>query len=235
MLFGEKTEKTSTVIAGLKGQKRVGTEAEGRHGVARRQRKSRTGAEGRCGNAQGDPHGERSPGIGQSPRSPGHGRNGADALHRAEKIEVPHASLQPGDPCPKCEEGTVYETSRPGCWCGWWARRRWGPRCTISRSCVAISAAWSSRPSCRRAWSTEKYDATVGQHDCPAEVRDRDAFQPRGDAAREPGHSLASLDPVGHRRGPGRACRAGLRGTDPASGPRRRGSQRRHRRSRFWS
>ena len=25
-----------------------------------------------------------------------------------------HESLQPGDPCPKCEEGTVYETGRPG-------------------------------------------------------------------------------------------------------------------------
>ena len=56
------------------------------------------------------------------------------------------------------------------------------------------------------------------QHDCAAEVRQRDAFQPRGEAAREPGHSLAGLDAVGHRRGPGRACRAGLRGTDPASG-----------------
>ena len=27
---------------------------------------------------------------------------------------VPHESLQPGDPCPKCEKGTVYETGRPG-------------------------------------------------------------------------------------------------------------------------
>ena len=45
---------------------------------------------------------------------PGHGRNGADAYTGAEKIVVRHASLQPGDPCPKCEEGTVYETGRPG-------------------------------------------------------------------------------------------------------------------------
>ena len=43
----------------------------------------------------------------------GHGRNGADAYTAAEKIEVPHPSLQPGDPCPKCEKGTVYETNRP--------------------------------------------------------------------------------------------------------------------------
>ncbi len=44
----------------------------------------------------------------------GHGRNGADAYHGAEKIEVSHESLQPGDACPDCEKGTVYETSRPG-------------------------------------------------------------------------------------------------------------------------
>ena len=44
----------------------------------------------------------------------GHGRNGADAYTGAEKVVVRHESLQPGDPCPKCEEGTVYETGRPG-------------------------------------------------------------------------------------------------------------------------
>ena len=44
---------------------------------------------------------------------PGHGRNGAGEYTGAEKIAVPHASLQPGDPCPKCEKGTVYD-SRPG-------------------------------------------------------------------------------------------------------------------------
>ena len=47
-------------------------------------------------------------------RTKGHGRNGADAYTGAEKIEVRHQSLQPGDPCPKCETGTVYETHRPG-------------------------------------------------------------------------------------------------------------------------
>lgn len=44
----------------------------------------------------------------------GHGRNGADEYEGAEKIDVPHESLQPGDACPECGEGTVYETSRPG-------------------------------------------------------------------------------------------------------------------------
>ena len=49
----------------------------------------------------------------KTPRK-GHGRNGADAYTGAEKIAVRHESLQPGDPCPKCEQGTVYETGRPG-------------------------------------------------------------------------------------------------------------------------
>ena len=44
----------------------------------------------------------------------GHGRNGADAYRGAEKIQVPHESLQPGDACPECGDGTVYETARPG-------------------------------------------------------------------------------------------------------------------------
>jgi transposase len=44
----------------------------------------------------------------------GHGRNGADAYAGAQKVVVRHETLQPGDPCPKCEEGTVYETGRPG-------------------------------------------------------------------------------------------------------------------------
>jgi transposase len=43
-----------------------------------------------------------------------HGRNGASAYTGAEQIEVAHPSLQPGDPCPTCTTGTVYETGRPG-------------------------------------------------------------------------------------------------------------------------
>jgi transposase len=45
--------------------------------------------------------------------SPGHGRNGADAYHGAQRIEVPHPSLKPGDPCPTCLKGTVYDKA-PG-------------------------------------------------------------------------------------------------------------------------
>jgi hypothetical protein len=47
------------------------------------------------------------------PPPKGHGRNGADVYTGAEKIQVPHESLQPGDVCPDCQQGTVYEF-RPG-------------------------------------------------------------------------------------------------------------------------
>jgi transposase len=44
----------------------------------------------------------------------GHGRNAADAYRGGEWIDVPHASLQAGDACPDCRQGTVYELGSPG-------------------------------------------------------------------------------------------------------------------------
>lgn len=98
MLFGEKTEKTATVTghppaAGAADAASPTTVASGGDGEA---------------NAEGP--GDSS----TSPPAQGHGRNGASDYSGAEKIEVPHSTLQPGDPCPDCEKGTVYETGRPG-------------------------------------------------------------------------------------------------------------------------
>jgi len=47
-------------------------------------------------------------------RKKGHGRNGADSYPGANRIQVPHESLKAGDPCPDCEQGTVYAVSRAG-------------------------------------------------------------------------------------------------------------------------
>ena len=47
------------------------------------------------------------------PPPQGHGRNGAAAYRGAKRIEVPHDSLEPGDACPECGQGTVYEKA-PG-------------------------------------------------------------------------------------------------------------------------
>jgi transposase len=48
-----------------------------------------------------------------APAPKGHGRNGAGAYTGATRIDVPHPSLKAGDPCPACQEGTVYEKA-PG-------------------------------------------------------------------------------------------------------------------------
>ncbi len=103
MLFGASTEKTAAVLGSGKDSQSppgrevaVSTTAAAESGVGAT---SAVAAEGE--------------GAAKSPPK-GHGRNGADAYTGAEKIAVPHESLQPGDPCPKCEKGTVYETGRPG-------------------------------------------------------------------------------------------------------------------------
>lgn len=47
------------------------------------------------------------------PPKPGHGRNGASAYGGAHRIKVAHATLKPGDRCPECLRGKVYEQKEP--------------------------------------------------------------------------------------------------------------------------
>ena len=100
LLFGASTEKLAAVLGGLKDSQSPAVDAS----VAE-------------ASAEGDavapsPAAEAKEGAKEPAK--GHGHNGADAYAGAEKIEVRHDSLQPGDPCPECNEGTVYETDRPG-------------------------------------------------------------------------------------------------------------------------
>lgn len=95
LLFGSKTEKTTAVVGGGKESEAPPSEDSGAEPFDE------------CG-AEADAEDDSA-----NPR-PGHGRNGADAYVGAEKVEVPHESLQPGDSCPECQKGTVYETGRPG-------------------------------------------------------------------------------------------------------------------------
>src|SRR5215510_4339966 len=57
------------------------------------------------------------PGTGEEPekdrRRSGHGRNGAREYPGAQKVEVPHQTLQHGDRCPECGKGNVYEQKEP--------------------------------------------------------------------------------------------------------------------------
>jgi len=97
MLFGASSEKTEAVIGS-------GTDLQ----------PPRAGDEDAPKESPGEADSETSPENDPAAASKGHGRNGADAYRGAEKIEVPHETLQPGDACPDCRKGTVYETSRPG-------------------------------------------------------------------------------------------------------------------------
>jgi len=91
LVFGLKTEKTSAVLGSSTANDipttATSTESEGRSATAENPTKK---------------------------PAKGHGRNGADQYTGAEQIEVAHSTLQPGDPCPECKKGTVYETNRPG-------------------------------------------------------------------------------------------------------------------------
>jgi transposase len=44
------------------------------------------------------------------PRSPGHGRNGSQAYSGAPIVECDHPDLEPGDRCPECDKGKVYDS-----------------------------------------------------------------------------------------------------------------------------
>ena len=44
----------------------------------------------------------------ETPRPPGHGRNGTQAYRGARRITVAHPTLKKGDRCPECAKGKVY-------------------------------------------------------------------------------------------------------------------------------
>lgn len=46
-------------------------------------------------------------------RKKGHGRNGVSQYTGAERVFVCNTSLKPGDPCPDCPKGKVYEVKQP--------------------------------------------------------------------------------------------------------------------------
>jgi transposase len=101
LLFGARTEKTSTVTGRETEKTTPPSSAAAATEVA--------AGQANTDEAKTDASAEAEP----APASPGHGRNGADAYQGAARIDVPHPSLSAGDPCPSCEKGTVYEKA-PG-------------------------------------------------------------------------------------------------------------------------
>ena len=84
-------------------------------------------------------------------RPPGHGRNGAAAYRGARKVEVPHASLKAGDPCPDAHAAAKsIRSAILACWCGSKGRRRSPRRCMSWRSCGATCAGTCLRPQRRK-------------------------------------------------------------------------------------
>lgn len=91
-----------------------------------------------------------------------HGRNGADAYTGAERVAVKHDALQPGDPCPNCGQGTLYEMTRPG------VLLRFTGQPPIQATiyeiqklrCNLCSNIFSAKPP--EGVGTAKYDATAG-------------------------------------------------------------------------
>ena len=104
LLFGAKTEKTAAVIG-----ERSDLQSPSSQDAAA----SVTSTEGNTDTAVSPRSTTDAENKAQKPRK-GHGRNGADAYTGAVKVIVHHPSLQPGDPCPHCQRGTVYETTQPG-------------------------------------------------------------------------------------------------------------------------
>ena len=105
MLFGAKTEKTAAVLGSNQASDIPLPPGDDAHPTSPPATNAEPNPEGNAqANAEND----------SSTPAKGHGRNGADAYTGAEKIEVPLASLQAGDSCPKCDGGTLYETNRPG-------------------------------------------------------------------------------------------------------------------------
>jgi hypothetical protein len=91
LLFGARTETTEAVLGGV---------AEGAT--------SPPAAEGGQSETSSSPASDAPP-----KRRQGHGRNGADDYRGAQRIPVVHESLQPGDNCLECQDGTVYALTPP--------------------------------------------------------------------------------------------------------------------------
>jgi transposase len=110
LLFGAKTEKTAAVVG--RGKDSPTPADQGGASAPMEIGAPSSPAPESAAKAEGEDQAGAARQSGS--KAPGHGRNGAEAYTGAEKIEVRHESLSPGDPCPKCEVGTVYLTKRPG-------------------------------------------------------------------------------------------------------------------------
>jgi hypothetical protein len=153
MLFGARTEKTAVVLG--KAAERPGT------AVPATDTPLASAHETSATISAAGPTGDLADEDSAAPAK-NHGRNGADAYTGAETIEVRHESLQPGDPCPKCETGTVYATNRPGVLVRLVGQTPVGARVYYLEKlrCNLCGTVFTAEPPA--GIGTAKYDATVG-------------------------------------------------------------------------
>ena len=90
MLFGARTERKRNVLKGYGG---AGETVNGA---------SDPPAASAATQAQGKQQAK--------PCAPGHGRNGAQAYRDSPVVELDVPALKPGDPCPECADGKVYDS-----------------------------------------------------------------------------------------------------------------------------
>jgi transposase len=103
LLFGAQTEKTSAIL-GPEASPAGGHESS-EPASPSDQPTPQAGSDQSGGEP---PSADAASGTQPSSRTKGHGRNGADDYPGAQRVDVPHESLQAGDPCPECLQGTVY-------------------------------------------------------------------------------------------------------------------------------
>jgi len=90
LIFGSSTEKTSQVVGSTDDEDDAPTDGAGSDG-------------------SDDGQGSTEP----KKKRKGHGRNGADAYHGADKVKIPYGALKKSDRCPDCRRGRVYPLPDP--------------------------------------------------------------------------------------------------------------------------
>jgi transposase len=94
MLFGNKSEKASTVLSSTEEDSDKSDQDPPDAG------RGSTSAGGGT--------------VKKNKKRKGHGRNSADAYTGADRVKVTHQTLRHADPCPECPKGKVYRQQEPG-------------------------------------------------------------------------------------------------------------------------
>ena len=95
LMFGSKTEKTEQVVGKSEADTQTPADTESAGNPAASDASTAIGADDTADQSR--------------PPPPGHGRYGADDYQGACQVDVKHPKLLPGDACPECAQGTLYE------------------------------------------------------------------------------------------------------------------------------